>query len=126
MPRSFPKTIKAWGSPTILNEMVEAAERSYKPKPQRVRGYVRIARDWRERLAIFDAYCWTCWVCKSPIDPKLKDPQPWSGTLDHVKPLSQGGRDEVSNLKPAHKQCNEQRRMGRGLNRTPDPSGVFL
>lgn len=30
-------------------------------------------------------------------------------TVDHIVPYSQGGTDDVTNLKPAHKMCNSYR-----------------
>lgn len=46
----------------------------------------------------------TCWLCLEPISGKL--------TLDHVKPKSKGGTAAVSNLRPAHFDCNQKRGNG--------------
>lgn len=34
---------------------------------------------------------------------------PLFGTIDHVIPLSRGGRDNAANRKPAHKMCNKMK-----------------
>lgn len=35
--------------------------------------------------------------------------QPGADTLDHIKPLSQGGRNHIDNLQPAHRACNSKK-----------------
>ena len=50
-----------------------------------------------------------CWICGEAIDLTLKYPDPMSGTLDHITPVSRGGTDFASNLKPAHARCNIKR-----------------
>ena len=50
-----------------------------------------------------------CWICGEAIDLTLKYPDPMSGTLDHILPVSKGGLDFASNLKPAHAHCNIKR-----------------
>jgi hypothetical protein len=48
-----------------------------------------------------------CWICFGPIDLKRLDPDPMSLTIDHVVPLSRGGRDTFKNVAASHKICNE-------------------
>ena len=51
-----------------------------------------------------------CWLCEAPIDFRLTDPNdPAYGTRDHVNPRSEGGSDDLGNLRLAHKSCNEER-----------------
>lgn len=52
---------------------------------------------WHERITKHQCYCY---LCEKPIT-KQKD-----FSLDHVIPLSRGGRDEESNWQPSHKECN--------------------
>lgn len=40
-----------------------------------------------------------CCICAEPIALG-------SESLQHVKPRSKGGTDDISNLRPAHKRCN--------------------
>jgi 5-methylcytosine-specific restriction endonuclease McrA len=51
-----------------------------------------------------------CTICKEPLDRRLHDvDDPMYITLDHIVPRSHGGGDDYSNLRLAHKTCNEQR-----------------
>jgi 5-methylcytosine-specific restriction endonuclease McrA len=45
-----------------------------------------------------------CWLCDEPGDDR--DPL----EVDHVVPKAQGGTDERSNLRAAHRSCNRRRR----------------
>lgn len=46
-----------------------------------------------------------CWICHELIGKG-------QGTRDHVVPLSRGGTNEWSNLRPAHRRCNSGRGNG--------------
>jgi 5-methylcytosine-specific restriction endonuclease McrA len=60
------------------------------------------------------------WTCQMPaclrtgkdgktdrrINRKLRAPDPWSATVDHVIPRSLGGPSRMSNLRAAHLKCN--------------------
>lgn len=64
------------------------------------------------RNRIFEAYNWVCHLCNGAIDPKLRAPDPKAGTIDHVIPLAKGGKDSLTNIKPAHLKCNHQKGPG--------------
>jgi 5-methylcytosine-specific restriction endonuclease McrA len=49
---------------------------------------------------------WRCGLCDEPIEPALEWPHPASKSLDHVVPLSKGGRHDPSNVQLAHLRCN--------------------
>lgn len=55
------------------------------------------AQQWHDLQA---EYCWCCAYCGLPTK-KL--------TVDHVIPLSKGGSNDISNLKPACKSCNSRK-----------------
>ena len=55
-----------------------------------------------------------CWVCGQPV--LLAD-----ATLEHIKPLSEGGNSHLENLAISHGVCNRQR--GKAL---PSPSSSSL
>lgn len=60
----------------------------------------------REQLRQRDGDC--CWLCGRPM--KFDNPRRLTGaTLDHVLPRSQGGGNDIGNLKLAHRVCNEKR-----------------
>lgn len=50
-----------------------------------------------------------CGICGLVIDLSLKSPHPLSLTIDHIHPLSAGGSDDLANLWPAHRLCNEEK-----------------
>lgn len=62
-----------------------------------------IRKKWRERNLPINGY-YTCWLCK-------KDVPASSLSLDHVLPVSEYPEyaRNLSNLKPAHKWCNQER-----------------
>jgi 5-methylcytosine-specific restriction endonuclease McrA len=42
-----------------------------------------------------------CWVCKLHVEPQ-------DATLEHIRPLSQGGSSHLDNLAISHAVCNRQ------------------
>jgi len=64
------------------------------------------------RLAADDVvrmYGNNCAVCNEPIDLTLKRTSSRGLTVDHWIPLSKGGSDDMSNLRPAHWNCNRKK-----------------
>jgi 5-methylcytosine-specific restriction endonuclease McrA len=49
---------------------------------------------------------WCCGICGSPVDQRLKHPDPWSASLDHIVPMSCGGGHLYVNVQCAHLWCN--------------------
>ena len=43
-----------------------------------------------------------CWVCSLPVEPQ-------DATLEHIKPLSEGGNSHLENLAISHARCNRER-----------------
>jgi hypothetical protein len=50
-----------------------------------------------------------CKWCGLPIDLALRFPDGWSRSLDHVQPLSRGGRHELGNVQLMHFSCNSSK-----------------
>ena len=51
-----------------------------------------------------------CYLCERPITVGPKETtNPGALTLDHVVPITAGGRDSEDNLRPAHRACNEDK-----------------
>lgn len=51
-----------------------------------------------------------CWLCNQQLDRKIPDPQdPLFVTLDHIIRRADGGLDTDSNVKLAHRRCNNLR-----------------
>lgn len=59
-----------------------------------------------EHLTLFNLHGWICVICKDPIDPKLRQPNPLAATVEHVVPLCLGGTHTWDNVGPAHASCN--------------------
>lgn len=57
----------------------------------------------------------TCAICGLPINLSLPYPNPWSLTIDHVVPISKGGRTSFDNMQPAHMKCNRAKSDADGL-----------
>lgn len=57
-----------------------------------------------------------CKLCNKIIDPSLKYPNPNMPSLDHVIPLSLGGRHTFDNVRLTHLHCNIKRGAARGEN----------
>lgn len=60
----------------------------------------------RARYAVFKRDNWVCQICGEPTDRAVKWPHPMYPTIDHIIPVSKGGRHEVENLQCAHARCN--------------------
>ena len=43
-----------------------------------------------------------CWVCGEPVAAE-------DATLEHIKPLSEGGSSHIENLAISHGECNSRR-----------------
>lgn len=53
---------------------------------------------------------WKCSICFGKVKSKVYScDDKWSPTIDHVIPVSQGGTDDLSNLKLAHMICNSKK-----------------
>lgn len=53
---------------------------------------------------LWEKSCGICWLCHDYVDWDFDEP-----TRDHVIPFSQGGVSDWSNIRLAHKQCNQFR-----------------
>ena len=58
---------------------------------------------WQERRKVLQCYGNICYLCRIPIDIKKL----WH--IDHVIPWSKGGGNELENLRPTHRKCNEKK-----------------
>lgn len=50
-----------------------------------------------------------CGICGRPVDKTLLYPHPLAPTVDHIIPLSKGGKNTADNLQLAHWTCNRQK-----------------
>jgi 5-methylcytosine-specific restriction endonuclease McrA len=103
-----------WGLRLETPQWVEASESRRRATASRS-AYLARMRAWGDLSAeadyidprqVFDAARWICSVCLRAIDKALTWPDPWSVTLDHIRPVSKSGRHSAANLQPAHWICN--------------------
>lgn len=58
---------------------------------------------------VFERDGWTCQICRDPVDPDVRWPDPMCVSLDHVVPLSRGGAHTRANTQCAHLSCNTKK-----------------
>lgn len=61
---------------------------------------------------------WRCGLCGEAVTPGLKWPNPDALSLDHILPISKGGRHTPDNVQLSHLRCNWSKGKGRGKWRT--------
>lgn len=59
-----------------------------------------------DRSAVLERDGWRCGICGERIPKRAKYPDPQSASIDHVVPLSKGGKHEMRNVQAAHLICN--------------------
>lgn len=59
-----------------------------------------------DRVEIFERDGWLCGICDDPISPELRWPDPQSASLDHIIPISRGGKHSRANAQASHLVCN--------------------
>ena len=65
---------------------------------------------WRLVTRIMARDGLACTICAGPLDRHVKDPgHDRYITFDHILPISRGGTDAPSNLRLAHRACNQAR-----------------
>lgn len=63
----------------------------------------------KRTLFIGDRDGWVCWICHRAVEQGLHPSDPMHASLDHIIPRSQGGSNDVSNLRLCHHRCNHDR-----------------
>ena len=58
---------------------------------------------------LFDKDEGICWICGNACDYKANPNDNVYPSIDHILPISKGGRDEWSNIRLAHRGCNSKR-----------------
>jgi 5-methylcytosine-specific restriction endonuclease McrA len=82
------------------------ASRSAYLARMRARGDLTAEAEYIDPKEVFDAARWICGICGNAIDRARRWPDPWSVTLDHIRPVSHSGEHSRDNLQPAHWICN--------------------
>lgn len=63
----------------------------------------------QKRATLLERHGPDCWLCGKPLGLDLPRTHARAATLDHVIPRSQGGTNELTNLRLAHRTCNYRR-----------------
>lgn len=58
------------------------------------------------RVEVFERDGWQCQICKARLKATARAPHPKAPTVDHIVPLSKGGKHERKNLQCACYECN--------------------
>jgi len=58
---------------------------------------------------VLEKYGKVCHICSNEIDLSLDRRNPMGFQVDHVLPLAKGGEDKITNVKPSHARCNQQK-----------------
>lgn len=82
--------------------------RYYSPK----RRAIYAQGDEIDHLALFERDNWICGICHRKINKWLRHPNYWAATVDHIVPLSKGGKHVWANVRAAHAKCNFDRGDG--------------
>lgn len=63
---------------------------------------------------------WVCGLCRGLVDNGLPWPDPMSASLDHILPISKGGKHRMENVQISHLSCNlaKGNRVGEDLSPT--------
>lgn len=65
-----------------------------------------LAAEVIDRNDVGDRDAWLCGLCAEVVDADLLWPDPLSASLDHVVPLSLGGKHVLTNVQISHLRCN--------------------
>lgn len=57
-------------------------------------------------LFVFERDKWVCQICGQPVDPSIEYPDLRCKSIDHIVPLSKGGKHTTENVQLAHLVCN--------------------
>lgn len=86
-----------------------------------------LPHDVFDDIEVYERDHWVCGICGETVDPSLAPPHPLSKSIDHIQPLSRGGRHTKDNCRTAHLRCNMELYWSdqRDLAHTPDGSPVL-
>jgi hypothetical protein len=97
-------------------DVVEQGRRKYRERLQGIKSEPYTSREIAERDG------WRCQLCRKPVNPRKRHPDPMCASIDHIVPISQGGTDVRANVQLAHLFCN----MSKGNRAVPDGEQLRL
>jgi hypothetical protein len=104
--KAFTATAKSrrWCSP-VCRETSRTATRNHL---RRV-GTTRHAPELITVATLGERDDWTCHLCRADVRQDAAYPDPESGSIDHLIPVSDGGPHTLANTALAHLRCNVRR-----------------
>ena len=63
-----------------------------------------------DRQTVMNRDKWLCGICGCPVDRSISWPNLWSPSMDHIIPLSKGGKHCYENVQCSHMGCNISKR----------------
>ena len=63
----------------------------------------------KRRLRVAYLHGYRCQECRRLIDVSRPPGDPEALEIDHIVPVSDGGRDNIGNLRPLHRRCHQRR-----------------
>lgn len=73
---------------------------------RRANKYANGPIDTIDPMSVFARDGWVCGICGKKVKQHLKFPHPMSASLDHIRPLADGGTHTFDNVQLAHLLCN--------------------
>jgi len=97
---------------SVVNAFHEECRKEATRAKNRIKSVKRIKGIETIKLSadqIVKSYGPTCYLCEKVIDLNVPRTSRYGLTVDHVVPLSKGGKDTLENLRPTHWICNIQK-----------------
>ncbi|WP_182046924.1 HNH endonuclease [Curtobacterium sp. ME26] len=63
----------------------------------------------RNRPIVLERDNWVCQICEIPIDRNARPFEDLAPAIDHIVRVTEGGGDELDNLRATHRWCNGRR-----------------
>lgn len=64
------------------------------------------------RRRVYERDGYVCWLCGEKVRLDVSPHANTAASLDHVIPVSKGGKWSMENLRTAHRSCNDARGVG--------------
>ena len=90
----------------------EACMEKYHSRIYKKQRKLQLRRAWVEQVTFDNVYHQSkgvCGICGLPVPYDKSPDNLWAATIDHIIPLSRGGKHEMSNCQLAHRLCNSMK-----------------
>lgn len=101
-PKTPVEKSRAWAKRWRQNNPDRAKANFMAYKARKRRAFVELVSSAR----VYERDEWVCGICRTPIDRLAEHPDLMSASVDHVIPISRGGKHSMANVQAAHLVCN--------------------